>query len=170
MSPTRKSPVAEVAADVSRQPRTRPLARSFCGCGPGCSGRDPHPAQSQYIGATKLFTARRKASANKAGNRASAEWNSVPGARRRVLMPPCGSPLRRTTKSVPLPVSALNASSEMIREDRGDAIPAIRSNVSCAMTMRSSAVIALPGSVSIGSNPPTNGRAPGHLGSKARRT
>jgi hypothetical protein len=46
-------------------------------------------------------------------------------------MPPCDSPLKRTTKSVPLPVSELNASSEMIREDRGDAIPAIRSNGSC---------------------------------------
>lgn len=37
-------------------------------------------------------------------------------------MPPCGSPLNSTTKSVPLPVSELNASSVTIREDRG-AIP-----------------------------------------------
>jgi hypothetical protein len=34
-------------------------------------------------------------------------------------MPPCGSPLNSTTKSVPLPVSGLNASSATIREDRG---------------------------------------------------
>src|SRR6202171_2017915 len=40
-------------------------------------------------------------------------------------MPPCGSPLKRTTKSVALPVSELNASSVTIREDRG-AIPAMR--------------------------------------------
>jgi hypothetical protein len=51
--------------------------------------------------------------------------NSVPGLRRRLLMPPCGSPLNSTTKSVPLPVSGLNDSSVMIREDRG-AIPAMR--------------------------------------------
>src|SRR5262249_11444721 len=36
---------------------------------------------------------------------------------RRNLMPPCGSPLISTTNSVSLPVSELNASSEMIRED-----------------------------------------------------
>src|SRR5260370_42372630 len=54
----------------------------------------------------------------------------VSGPRPRNLMPPCGSPLMRTTNSVSLPVSELNASSEMIREDRGDAIPAIRSNAS----------------------------------------
>src|SRR5262249_36328894 len=57
---------------------------------------------------------------------------SVSGLRRD-LMPPCGSPLMRTTNSVSLPVSELNASSEMIREDRGDAIPAIRSNASCGI-------------------------------------
>jgi len=44
---------------------------------------------------------------------------------------------------VPLPVSGLNASSEMISEDRGDAIPAIRSSTSCAMAIRSSAAFAL---------------------------
>src|SRR5258708_31456280 len=46
----------------------------------------------------------------------------VSGPRRRNLMPPCGSPLMRTTNSVSLPVSELNSSSEMIREDRGDPI------------------------------------------------
>src|SRR5712671_7718411 len=63
-------------------------------------------------------------------------------------MPPCGSPLNSTTKSVPLPVSELNASSVTIREDRG-AIPAMRSNTSCGMTTRSSAAFALSGSVGI---------------------
>jgi hypothetical protein len=38
--------------------------------------------------------------------------------------------LIRTTNSVPLPVSELSGSSEMISEDRGATIPAIRSNVS----------------------------------------
>jgi hypothetical protein len=57
-------------------------------------------------------------------------------------MPPCGSPLKSTTKSVPLPVSELNASSVMIREDRG-AIPAMRSKTSGGMTIRSSADFAV---------------------------
>jgi hypothetical protein len=48
------------------------------------------------------------------------------------------------------PVSELNASSEMIREDFGDAIPATRSNASCGMTIRSSAAIAPPWSVDLG--------------------
>jgi hypothetical protein len=43
--------------------------------------------------------------------------------RRRALMPPCGSPLMRTTNSVPLPVSELSGSSEMTSEDRGATIP-----------------------------------------------
>jgi hypothetical protein len=66
-------------------------------------------------------------------------------------MPPCGSPLIRTTNSVSLPVSELNASSETIREDRGEAIPAIRSNASRGMVTRSSASFAGPGSVALGS-------------------
>ena len=56
-----------------------------------------------------------------------------------------------TTNSVSLPVSALNASSEMIRDDRGDTIPAIRSNASCGMTIRSSTLFAPSGSVKTGS-------------------
>src|SRR5262249_23155845 len=55
----------------------------------------------------------------------------VSGARRRNLMPPCGSPLMTTTNSVSLPACDLNAWPEMTREDRGDAIGAIRSNASC---------------------------------------
>ena len=47
-----------------------------------------------------------------------------------------------TTNSVPLPVSELSASSEMIREDLGDTISAIRSNVSCGIAIRSSAAFA----------------------------
>ena len=66
-------------------------------------------------------------------------------------MLPCGSPLSTTTNSVSLPVSALNSSSETISEDRGDNIPAIRSDASCGMTMRSSANFALSGSVAVGS-------------------
>jgi hypothetical protein len=42
-------------------------------------------------------------------------------------------------------VSALNASSEMIREDRGDAIPAIRSNASCGMTIGRARSLRCPG-------------------------
>jgi hypothetical protein len=49
--------------------------------------------------------------------------------------------------------SALNAYSKIVREDRGDAIPAIRFNASCGMTIQPSAVFALPGSVSMGSTP-----------------
>src|SRR5215216_1481639 len=70
---------------------------------------------------------------------------------RRTFMLPCGSLLKTTTKSVPLPVSELSASSEMIREERGDTIPAIRSNASGGMTIRSSAVFAPPRSADIGS-------------------
>jgi hypothetical protein len=40
---------------------------------------------------------------------------------------------------VSFPVSKLNASSEMITEDLGDTISETRSNVSCAITIRSSA-------------------------------
>jgi hypothetical protein len=40
-------------------------------------------------------------------------------------MPPWGSPLIKTTKSVPWPVSVLNVSSETISEDRGDTIRVI---------------------------------------------
>jgi hypothetical protein len=47
---------------------------------------------------------------------------------------------------VPLPVSELNASFVTISEDRG-AIPLTRSNTSCGMAIRSSAVFALSGSV-----------------------
>src|SRR3979409_1877553 len=59
-------------------------------------------------------------------------------------MPPCGSPLISTTKSVPVPVSRLSSSSETIRDERGDAIPAMRSRTSCGMTIRSSALLAPP--------------------------
>ena len=45
-------------------------------------------------------------------------------------------------KSVPLAVSGLNASSEMISEDRGDTMPEMRSSASCGMTIRSRAVSA----------------------------
>ena len=45
-------------------------------------------------------------------------------------MPPCGLPLMITTNSVPLPVSELNASSEMISEDRGEAIAGDADSVS----------------------------------------
>jgi hypothetical protein len=48
---------------------------------------------------------------------------------------------------VPLPVSELNSSSEMIKEDRGDAISAIRWT-SCGIRIRSSAVFASLGSLS----------------------
>ena len=60
-------------------------------------------------------------------------------------MAPCGSPLMITTNSVPLPVSELNASSEIISEDRGEAIAEMRSRTSCGITMRSIASFALSG-------------------------
>src|SRR5258707_6862707 len=60
----------------------------------------------------------------------------VSGPRRRDLMPPCGSPLMRTTNSVSLPVSELNASSELIRDDPDDAIPANRSHWSRGKVIR----------------------------------
>jgi IstB-like ATP binding protein len=41
----------------------------------------------------------------------------------------------------------LNASSEMVREDRGDAIPSIRSNTSCGIVIRSSAAFAPDASI-----------------------
>ena len=66
-------------------------------------------------------------------------------------MPPCGSPLMITTNSVPLPVSELNASSEMISEDRGEAIAEMRSSTSCGIMTRSSASFALTGSDTSGS-------------------
>ena len=50
---------------------------------------------------------------------------------------------------MPLPVSGLSSSSEMIKEDRGDAISAIR-RTSGGITMRSSAVFASPGSFAVG--------------------
>jgi hypothetical protein len=59
--------------------------------------------------------------------------------------PPCGSLLSTATNSVPLPVSGLKASSEMIRDDRGDAVDAMRSSTSCGMTMRSGALFAALG-------------------------
>jgi len=69
----------------------------------------------------------------------------VSGLRRRILIPPCGSSLMMTTNSVPLPVSELKASSEMMREDPGDA--SIRSSASGGMVIRSSAALAPPVSV-----------------------
>ena len=47
-----------------------------------------------------------------------------------------------TTNSVSLPVSGLKGSSEMIRDDRGEAIPPMRSSTSGGMTIRSSAAFA----------------------------
>src|SRR5262249_37499202 len=55
---------------------------------------------------------------------------SIRGEVRRIFRPPCGSPLNATTNSVPLPVSELNASSEMMSDDRGDILSAIKSRVS----------------------------------------
>ena len=57
-------------------------------------------------------------------------------------MPPCGSPLITTTKSVPLPVSLLSGSSETISEEPGETTSAMRSMASCGMAMRSSAALA----------------------------
>ena len=56
-----------------------------------------------------------------------------------------------TTNSVPLPVSELNASSEMISEDRGEAIAEMRSSTFCGITTRSSASFALAGLAASGS-------------------
>ena len=39
------------------------------------------------------------------------------------MIPPCGSPLKTMMKSVSLAVSGLAASSEMIRDDRGETMP-----------------------------------------------
>src|SRR3954447_5845086 len=86
------------------------------------------------------------------GRRWRAYRNSLPGERRRVLIPPCGSPLNSTTKSVPLPVSELTGSSVTIRDDRG-AIPTMRSNASCGIMIRSSAAPALSDSAGDGSTP-----------------
>ena len=51
--------------------------------------------------------------------------NWAAGLRRRIARPPCGSLLSTATNSVPLLVSRLNASSEMISDDRDDAVGAI---------------------------------------------
>ena len=66
-------------------------------------------------------------------------------------MPPCGSPLITTMKSVPLPVSLLSASSETIRTEPGDMTSVMRSMASCGMLSRSSAALAAPTSAGTGS-------------------
>src|SRR3989304_1555643 len=60
----------------------------------------------------------------------------------RRAVPPLGSPLISTTKSVAGPVSELIASSEMMSEEPGETIALMRSSVSCGMDMRSSAAFA----------------------------
>ena len=82
-------------------------------------------------------------------------------------MPPCGSPLMITTNSVPLPVSELDASSEIISEDRGEAIAEMRSRTSCGITMRSIASFALSGAARRGGGKRAGPRGRGGAGSGA---
>ena len=66
-------------------------------------------------------------------------------------MPPCGSPLISTMKSVPLPVSLLAGSSEMMREEPGETTSAMRTAASSGMPMRSRAAFAATAFVMLGS-------------------
>ena len=57
-------------------------------------------------------------------------------------MPPCGSPLISTMKSVSLPVSRLAASSVTISDEPGETSSLMRSSASGGMVIRSSAALA----------------------------
>src|SRR5439155_21674552 len=78
-------------------------------------------------------------------------WTLVPHFARRTVSSASDASLRLTAQEDDeMPVSRLSSSSEMIKEDRGDAISAIR-RTSGGITMRSSAVFASLGSFTAGS-------------------